>query len=131
MIYNAIQAYSLYAKLSNINIKDCLHGIYSKLGFPNIESSDDELSPYMKHVKCIIAIGQCRERVVDFGQNMGIPTYSYEFLKDGFVKGYEESCEGDIILLSPASASWDQYKECEIRGTEFKNYVAELKKKIS
>lgn len=90
-----------------------------------------ELTPYMKHVKCIIAIGQCRERVVDFGENMGIPTYSYEFLKDGFVKGYEESCEGNIILLSPASASWDQYKECEIRGTEFKNYVAELKKKIS
>ena len=34
--------------------------------------------------------------------------------------------KGDIILLSPASASWDQYKECEIRGAEFKNLVKEI-----
>ena len=34
---------------------------------------------------------------------------------------------GGIVLLSPASASWDQYKECEIRGAEFKQYVKEIK----
>ena len=34
---------------------------------------------------------------------------------------------GDIVLLSPASASWDQYKECEVRGKEFKDLVGEIK----
>ncbi len=89
----------------------------------------DELIPYIGHVKAIIAIGQCRNRVVEFGNNIGIPTYSFEYLKDGFIKCYDVSSKGDIILLSPASASWDQYKECEVRGTEFKDKVKELKNK--
>lgn len=89
----------------------------------------NELSPFMEHVKCIVGIGECRNRVVDFGNLLGIPTYSYEFLKDAFQKCYQESNPGDVILLSPASASWDQYRECEIRGSEFKKYVLQLKNK--
>lgn len=86
-----------------------------------------ELTPFMHNVKCIVGIGQCRDRVLEYGNSLDIPTYSYEFLKDGFDKCVEESVEGDIILLSPASASWDQYKECEVRGAEFKKKVVELK----
>ena len=33
---------------------------------------------------------------------------------------------GDVVLLSPASASWDQYNRCEERGDEFKKYVNTL-----
>lgn len=87
----------------------------------------NELSDYMKNVKCIVGIGQCRDRVLEYGNSLDIPTYSYEFLTDGFDKCYEESSEGDVILLSPASASWDQYKECEVRGAEFKKKVEDLK----
>ena len=90
----------------------------------------DELTPYIKNVKAILAIGQCRERVFEFGNKNNIPTYVYEYLKDGFEKCFELSDLGDVILLSPASASWDQYKECEVRGTEFKNLVYGLKKSI-
>lgn len=87
----------------------------------------NELAPYMKHVKVIVGIGQCRERVLDFGKKMNIPTYIYEYLSDGFDKCFEESSVGDIILLSPASASWGYYKECEVRGAEFKKKVEDLK----
>ena len=87
----------------------------------------NELTPFMDNVKSIIGIGECRERVLEFGNSLGIPTYIYEHLTDGFDKCFEVSDEGDIILLSPASASWDQYKECEVRGAEFKKKVEELK----
>lgn len=87
----------------------------------------NELTPYMKNVSNIVAIGQCRDRVLEYGNSLNIPTYSYEFLKDGFDKCVEVTKSGGIILLSPASASWDQYKECEIRGAEFKKKVEELK----
>lgn len=85
-----------------------------------------ELTPFMKNVKSIIAIGECRDRVLEYGKSIGVETYSYEHLKDGFDKCVEVSNSGDIILLSPASASWDQYKECEVRGAEFKKYVRKL-----
>lgn len=87
----------------------------------------NELAPFMKNVKAIVGIGQCRERVLEFGNSLGIPTFIYEYLTDGFDKCFEESSSGDIILLSPASASWDQYKECEVRGAEFKKKVEALK----
>lgn len=88
----------------------------------------NELSDYVKNVKAIFAIGTCRGRVKEFGDKMNIPTYQYEFLKDAFQIAWNISNEGDIILLSPASASWDQYKECEERGAEFKKYALELEK---
>ena len=86
----------------------------------------EELSDYMGEVKAIFAIGSCRNRVLEFGRKMNIPTYSYEFLKEAFLEAWHISSEEDILLLSPSSASWDQYKQCENRGDEFKNYVMEL-----
>ena len=77
----------------------------------------------MKNVKCVLAIGQCRERVKEFAEKLGIEVYAYEFLKDAFAKSREITKSGDVVLLSPASASWDQYKECEVRGAEFKDLV--------
>lgn len=87
----------------------------------------EDLTPYTTHVKNIVAIGQCRERVKEFGDSLHIPTYVYEKLEDGFKKCVEITKNGGIVLLSPASASWDQYKECEIRGAEFKQYVKNMK----
>ena len=57
---------------------------------------------------------------------MNIPTYEIETLKEAFDKAWEISESGDILLLSPASASWDQYKQCEDRGAEFKKYAYDL-----
>ena len=86
----------------------------------------NDLKEYMQNVKAIIGIGETRERVKAFGEELGIPTYIYEYLKDGFHKIMYLVKKGDIVLLSPASASWDQYKECEERGKEFKELVGEL-----
>ena len=86
----------------------------------------EELNPFMDNVKAIIAIGTCRERVKEYAESIGKEVYVYEHLVDGFDKTQEIVKPGDVVLLSPASASWDQYKECEVRGAEFKDKVKEL-----
>ena len=86
------------------------------------------LTPYMNNVKAIIAIGTCRERVKEYSESIDKPVYVYEHLVDGFDKLKDIVSSGDVVLLSPASASWDQYKECEVRGSEFKKKVYDLKK---
>lgn len=86
----------------------------------------NELKDYISNVKTIVTLGECKNRVKDFGNNMNIPTYETETLKEAFAKAWEVSESGDILLLSPASASWDQYKQCEDRGDEFKKYTYDL-----
>ncbi len=86
----------------------------------------NELKDFAKNVKAIVAIGQCRARVKEFGDSINIPTYEYERLSDGFEKCVDLADANDVVLLSPASASWDQYKQCEDRGAEFKELVNKL-----
>ena len=87
----------------------------------------EDLTPFMKNVKVVLAIGQCRERVEEYVKSLNIKCLCYEYMKDGFSELYSLSEPGDVILLSPATASWDQYKECEERGAEFKKLVNNLK----
>lgn len=86
----------------------------------------NELNDYLNNVKCIICYGQTKERIEKFANKLNILCYTYDYLKDSILKAYEIASSGDTILLSPASASWDQYDNFEIRGNEFKNIVWEL-----
>ena len=49
-----------------------------------------------------------------------------EDVKDAVRKAYPLTVAGDIILLSPACASWDQYPSFEARGDQFIEAVMEL-----
>ena len=85
-----------------------------------------ELKDYMKYVKHIVALGQCRNRVEEFAKELGIPCTNVETMKEAVPAAYAVAQEGDTVLLSPASASWDQYKKFEDRGDEFKELVNNL-----
>lgn len=125
LFYNDTEATNI--KCTQIALSSFTKPIIVILGGLERGQDFNELKDYLGNVKGIVAIGQCRDRVLEFGKENNIPTYAFEFLKDGFTKCFEISEEGDIVLLSPASASWDQYKECEVRGAEFKDLVLRLK----
>ena len=122
--YNDTEATNI--KCTQIALSSFDQDTYIILGGLERGQNFEDLTPYMKNVKGILAIGTCRDRVKEFGDKLGIPTIVHEYLKDGFKELYDMSTPNSVILLSPGSASWDQYKECEVRGAEFKALVKEL-----
>ncbi len=88
--------------------------------------SFDELKGYLKNVRLIVAYGQTRNRINSFSQECGIPCKEFETLEEATKEAYDSAQPGDVILLSPACASWDQYDNFEIRGDMFKKYVFQL-----
>ena len=48
-------------------------------------------------------------------------------MEEAVAAAVENSAEGDIVSLSPASASFGLYKNFEERGNHFRNIVNDLK----
>lgn len=88
----------------------------------------DKLVPSFKeHVKGIVLFGQTDKLLEDAAKKAGVKSIVFaKNVKDGVPKAFELSDSGDIILLSPANASWDQYPNFEVRGDEFIEAVEEL-----
>ena len=125
VFYNDTEATNI--KCTQIALASFIEPTIIILGGMERGQNFDDLIPFMKNVKAIIAMGECKKRVKEFGDKLNIPTYVCDYITDATKKAYEVSDEGDVILLSPASASWDQYKECEERGSLFKETARKLK----
>ena len=85
--------------------------------------SFEPLLPYLKHVKHIVCFGETKERIKGFASSHKIDVTVTDNLEEATKAAYNISLKGDTILLSPACASWDQYKNFEERGNDFKKSV--------
>lgn len=89
--------------------------------------SFEELRESMKNVKAVVAFGETGQRFIEFAKSCGIEsTVLAENVEDAVQQTVPLSDRGDIVLLSPACASWDQYKSFEIRGDLFIEAVMNL-----
>ena len=85
-----------------------------------------DLENSLDNVKCIMSFGETKDRIEDFCNDKNIKCYKSETLTEAMKKVKEIMEKDDIVLLSPACASWDQYKKFEDRGDEFKRLVEEI-----
>jgi UDP-N-acetylmuramoylalanine--D-glutamate ligase len=88
----------------------------------------DELIPSLKNVKAIITFGQTAAKLERVAGVAGIKTIQrVDNVGKAVPIAYKLSDPGDVILLSPACASWDQHKTFEERGDIFIEMVHKLK----
>ena len=84
-----------------------------------------DLDDSMKNVKCVVCFGETKNRIEEFCNDLNIKCYKNDTLKEAMNVVKDICTPGDVVLLSPACASWDQYDRFEDRGDEVKNLVRE------
>jgi len=95
------------------------------------DSKNQILKPLEKHLKQKVSglylIGQDAhifEENFNFINSLKIT--NHKLMKDAVLSAYKDAVAGDIILLSPACASYDMYKNYKERGNEYKSIVEKL-----
>lgn len=81
--------------------------------------------------KAVYCIGSAKEKIFNTIKDLNIQIFSVEGLDDVFSSLDFVLEEGCFVLLSPACASFDQYKNFEERGKHFKELVKKWKEKRS
>ena len=80
-----------------------------------------------KNVKALVLLGQTAEKIETTAKEHGIDNISkVEDMEAAVKKAYEIAESGDVVLLSPACASWDMYPNFEARGLDFKENIYKL-----
>lgn len=99
------------------------------LGGSSKKSDFRELCELVKErARFAICIGATKDEFVKIFNEIGFKDYEIsENLKEAVRLGYSKGEPGDIVLLSPACASFDMFIDFEDRGEKFKEYVLELK----
>lgn len=80
-----------------------------------------------KNVKALVLLGQTADKIATTAKEHGINNISkVEDMEAAVKKAYEIAESGDVVLLSPACASWDMYPNFEARGLDFKENIYKL-----
>lgn len=88
--------------------------------------------PIVQKVSSLILIGQTANKIYEAvkkeaeKENKKINIYMCESLKQTVEIAKKVAKKGDVVLFSPASASFDMFKNFADRGNQFKNFVKEI-----
>ena len=85
----------------------------------------DECVPWFGHVACAYTIGEAGPLFAELlAPHMRVERA--EMLCEAVRRAIAAARPGDVVLLSPACASFDQFRDYEVRGDTFRKLVAEL-----
>ena len=90
----------------------------------------DTLADAVKnHVKALFLTGDTAVKIAECVKAHGVdvPTFVIDDFDDTVCRAYEYAVSGDTVLLSPACASFDKFKNFEVRGDHFIDVVKSLR----
>jgi UDP-N-acetylmuramoylalanine--D-glutamate ligase len=85
----------------------------------------DECAPHFGHVRSAYTIGEAGELFASL-LSPHMPVTVCETLENAVNRAAADSQAGDTVLLSPACASFDQFRDFEARGDKFRELVGAL-----
>ena len=85
----------------------------------------DACAPYFSHVVQAYTIGEAGPRFADLLEPV-MPVQRSEMLGDAVRQAMNAAQPGDVVMLSPACASFDQFRDFEARGDAFRQIVTAL-----
>lgn len=120
------------SKATNVKSTEIALGAFTKpvillLGGLDRGHSFEDLRDDMAYVTHVVCYGETKNRIQEFCDSIPVDCSMVDTLEEATKTAYQLSEEGDVILLSPACASWDQYACFEDRGNEFKRVIETLK----
>jgi UDP-N-acetylmuramoylalanine--D-glutamate ligase len=96
------------------------------MGGRDKEGDFGTLSPLVKSkVKELVLFGEARNKIDDLIGGI-VKTSECTTLKEAIELAYRHSSAGDVVLLSPGCASFDEFSNYKERGTFFKDVVKSL-----
>ncbi len=82
------------------------------------------LKPLIREkTKGVIVLGEAREKICSSLSSIK-PVYQVQDMREAVKLSYEIGEEGDLVLLSPACSSFDQYKNYAERGLDFQKWAS-------
>lgn len=97
-------------------------------GLPKSNGINDLLYIFHK-VKKAYLVGTAKHAFSEFMTQHHLPNIICKDLEDATKQAFQDSImdtQPNVILLSPACASWDEWPNFEVRGDNFKKYIREL-----
>lgn len=98
-------------------------------GYDKGSTYDTFIEAFGGRVKKLILLGKTAPKIKAAAEEAGFTDIIMASdMEDCVAKAYEAAVPGDVVLLSPACASWDMYDNFEQRGEHFKSCVQRLAK---
>ena len=89
------------------------------------EPTLDDCAPYFANVACAYTIGEAGPMFADLLEPH-MPVERCELLAEAVTRAVAAADPGDVILFSPACASFDQFRDYEARGEAFRELAAQI-----
>ena len=120
--YNDSKGTNVDSTIMALKSFDC--PVHLLVGGYDKKTGFEGLRPYLKNVRTMYAYGNTRDQFVPLHDDVRLYNDMFEALQ----AAHDNAQPSEVVLLSPACASWDQFPNYEVRGRQFKEMVRSFKK---